>query len=60
MFDIKSVKIDNVKIPKKSITGNDKFQSVDYDFKKLTGQIIEVELTEPEKSITDFHLKAIK
>lgn len=60
MFDIKSIKINGIKLNKSSITKNKRYEKVDFEFKDSNQQDIEVDLIEPEKSITEFHLKVIK
>ena len=60
MFDIKSIKINGIKLNKSSITKDKRYEKVDFEFQDAKQQDIEVDLIEPEKSITEFHLKVIK
>lgn len=59
MFDIKAVKLNGFKVPESSISKTNQYEKVDFELKKINPLQIEIDLVEPEKSITDFHLKTI-
>lgn len=60
MFDIQSVKINGIKIPKSAISKDNKSEKINIEISDSNQKDFELEIIEPEKSITEFHLKVTK